>query len=60
MGFFRLSSSLELRVCVVEKAPELGAHTLSGAVIETKAMDELLPNWNDLGAPIRQKVTVGF
>ncbi|CAJ0941805.1 unnamed protein product, partial [Mesorhabditis belari] len=47
----------EVRVCVVEKAPELGAHTLSGAVIETKAMDELLPNWKELGAPIRQQVT---
>ncbi|CAD6190287.1 unnamed protein product [Caenorhabditis auriculariae] len=47
----------ELRVCVIEKAPEIGAHILSGAVIETRALDELLPNWKELGAPIHQKVT---
>lgn len=45
----------DLRVCVVEKASEIGGHTLSGAVIETQALDELIPNWADLGAPIRQK-----
>uniref|UniRef100_A0A914UQF0 Electron transfer flavoprotein-ubiquinone oxidoreductase n=1 Tax=Plectus sambesii TaxID=2011161 RepID=A0A914UQF0_9BILA len=47
----------ELRVCLVEKAAEIGAHTLSGAVIETRAMDELFPNWKELGAPIHQQVT---
>uniref|UniRef100_A0A1I7XAL2 Electron transfer flavoprotein-ubiquinone oxidoreductase n=1 Tax=Heterorhabditis bacteriophora TaxID=37862 RepID=A0A1I7XAL2_HETBA len=47
----------DIRVCVVEKAPEVGSHTLSGAVIETKALDELLPNWKEMGAPITQKVT---
>ncbi|GMR40209.1 hypothetical protein PMAYCL1PPCAC_10404, partial [Pristionchus mayeri] len=47
----------ECRVCVVEKAAELGAHTLSGAVIETRALDELFPNWSELGAPVHQKVT---
>ncbi|CAI4232495.1 unnamed protein product [Auanema sp. JU1783] len=47
----------EIRVCVVEKAPEIGAHTLSGAVIETKALDELFPNWKELGAPVHQQVT---
>lgn len=50
-------SILDLRVCVVEKAPEIGAHILSGAVIETKGIDRLIPNWKDLGAPIHQKVT---
>ncbi|WKY00145.1 hypothetical protein Q1695_014759 [Nippostrongylus brasiliensis] len=47
----------EVRVCVVEKAPEVGAHILSGAVIETVALDELLPNWKEMGAPVYQQVT---
>jgi electron-transferring-flavoprotein dehydrogenase len=38
-------------VCVVEKAGEVGAHILSGAVIEPRALDELLPDWRDAGAP---------
>jgi electron-transferring-flavoprotein dehydrogenase len=42
----------ELSVCVVEKGSELGAHILSGAVIETRALDELLPDWRRLGAPL--------
>uniref|UniRef100_A0A7E4UMH2 Electron transfer flavoprotein-ubiquinone oxidoreductase n=1 Tax=Panagrellus redivivus TaxID=6233 RepID=A0A7E4UMH2_PANRE len=47
----------EIRVCLVEKASELGAHTLSGAVIETKGLDRLFPDWKELGAPIHQQVT---
>lgn len=43
-------------ICVVEKGSEVGAHVLSGAVFETKALDELLPNWQELGAPISTKV----
>lgn len=43
----------ELNITVLEKASEVGAHTLSGAVIETKALDELLPDWQNMGAPIR-------
>ncbi len=39
-------------VCVVEKGSEVGAHILSGAVIEPRALDELLPDWRDRGAPI--------
>ncbi|MDV7401437.1 FAD-dependent oxidoreductase, partial [Arthrospira platensis SPKY1] len=42
----------ELSVCVVEKGSEIGAHILSGAVIETKALDELIPDWKDKGAPL--------
>ncbi len=42
----------ELSVCVLEKGAEVGAHILSGAVIETRALDELLPDWRALGAPI--------
>lgn len=39
-------------VCVIEKGSEVGAHILSGAVIETRALDELLPDWKDRGAPL--------
>ncbi|WWC57646.1 uncharacterized protein I303_100178 [Kwoniella dejecticola CBS 10117] len=44
----------ELRVVVLEKGGEVGAHILSGAVIETRALDELIPDWKDLGAPLNQ------
>ncbi|GLS84981.1 electron transfer flavoprotein-ubiquinone oxidoreductase [Paraferrimonas haliotis] len=47
----------ELSVCVVEKGSEVGAHILSGAVFETKALDELIPNWQELSAPITTQVT---
>ncbi len=39
-------------VCVVEKGSEIGAHILSGAVIDPIALDELIPNWRDMGAPM--------
>src|SRR4051812_9705763 len=42
----------DLSVCVVEKGSEIGAHILSGAVIEPRALDELLPDWRDRGAPL--------
>lgn len=42
----------ELNVCVLEKGSEVGAHLLSGAVFETRALDELIPNWKELGAPL--------
>jgi electron-transferring-flavoprotein dehydrogenase len=41
-----------LSVCVLEKGSEVGAHILSGAVFETRALDELLPDWRALGAPL--------
>ncbi|KAG2233093.1 hypothetical protein BDF21DRAFT_134888 [Thamnidium elegans] len=47
----------ECRVMVFEKAGEIGAHTLSGAVIETKALDELIPDWKEKGAPLNTPVT---
>ncbi len=46
----------EISVCVVEKGSEVGAHILSGAVFETRALDELFPNWKELGAPINTAV----
>ena len=47
----------ELTVCVVEKGSEVGAHILSGAVIESRALDELFPNWQELDAPLNTPVT---
>ena len=45
-----------LNVCLLEKASEIGAHILSGNVFETRALDELIPNWKELDSPIRIKV----
>ncbi|MCS6878886.1 MAG: electron transfer flavoprotein-ubiquinone oxidoreductase [Geminicoccaceae bacterium] len=42
----------ELSVCVLEKGSEVGAHILSGACIEPRALDELLPDWREQGAPL--------
>lgn len=49
--------SPEASVCVVEKASEVGAHILSGAVVEPRALDELLPDWKAQGAPLTTPVT---
>ena len=43
----------ELTICILEKGAEVGAHILSGAVIETRSLDELIPDWKDRGARIR-------
>ncbi len=42
----------EINVCVVEKGGEVGAHILSGAVIEPRSLDELLPDWRENDAPL--------
>lgn len=47
----------ELMVCVVEKGSEVGAHILSGAVFEPRAMNELFSNWKEKGAPLKTEVT---
>ncbi|HYC36911.1 MAG TPA: electron transfer flavoprotein-ubiquinone oxidoreductase [Usitatibacter sp.] len=47
----------EVSVCVVEKGSEVGAHILSGAVIDPRALGELLPTWKEDGAPLNQPVT---
>ena len=47
----------EITVCVVEKGSEVGAHILSGAVFEPRALDELLPDWKERGAPLKTAVT---
>jgi len=47
----------ELTVCVLEKGSEVGAHILSGAVIDPIALDELIPDWKEKGAPLTVPVT---
>jgi electron-transferring-flavoprotein dehydrogenase len=47
----------EIGVCVVEKGAEVGAHILSGAVIETRALDELIPDWRGKDAPLTTLAT---
>ncbi|XYJ12402.1 electron transfer flavoprotein-ubiquinone oxidoreductase [Telluria sp. B2] len=47
----------EVSVCVLEKGGELGAHILSGAVMDPIAINELFPNWKELGAPLNTPVT---
>ena len=52
-----IKNGAELTVCVLEKGSEIGAHILSGAVIEPRALDELIPDWQAQGAPLETKVT---
>ena len=47
----------EVSVCVLEKGSEIGAHILSGAVIDPRALNELLPDWKTRGAPVTTEVT---
>jgi electron-transferring-flavoprotein dehydrogenase len=47
----------EVNVCVIEKGSEIGAHTLSGAVIDPRALNELFPDWKARGAPLDTEVT---
>lgn len=47
----------DISVCVVEKGSEVGAHSLSGAVFEPRALNELFPDWKELGAPLNTAVT---
>jgi len=47
----------EVSVCILEKGSEVGAHILSGAVIDPRALNELIPDWQQQGAPISTKVT---
>ncbi len=47
----------EVSICVVEKAAQVGAHIVSGAVFETSALDELFPDWPNSNAPLKQAVT---
>ena len=51
------TSGQEISVCLVEKGSEIGAHILSGAVFEPTALNELFPDWAQLGAPLDNPVT---
>ena len=42
----------ELSICLIEKGSEIGAHILSGNVFEPTALNELIPDWKDKGAPL--------
>ena len=46
----------DFSICVIEKGSEVGAHILSGAVLEPRALDELIPDWRDRDAPIKTPV----
>src|SRR5579872_1686029 len=46
------AAEAELAVCVIEKGSEVGAHILSGAVFEPRALNELIPDWRERGAPL--------
>ena len=51
------AAGTEINVCVLEKGSEIGAHILSGAVIDPIAINELMPDWKEKGAPITTAVT---
>ncbi|MDR2856401.1 MAG: electron transfer flavoprotein-ubiquinone oxidoreductase [Novosphingobium sp.] len=44
----------DISVCILEKGSEIGAHILSGAVVDPRALDELLPDWRDQGCPMAE------
>jgi electron-transferring-flavoprotein dehydrogenase len=50
-------AATEVSVCVLEKGSEVGAHILSGAVVDPIALDELFPDWKEKGAPLNTEVT---
>ena len=50
-------SGKEFSVCILEKGSEIGAHILSGAVVDPIALDELIPDWKDKGSPLTVPVT---
>jgi len=52
-----IKQDCEISVCVVEKGSEVGAHILSGAVLESRALDELIPDWENREAPLNTPVT---
>jgi electron-transferring-flavoprotein dehydrogenase len=52
-----LQADRDITVCVIEKGSEVGAHILSGAVLDPVALNELIPDWQDKGAPLSTAVT---
>ena len=57
LGQIAQETGQEISVVVVEKGSEVGAHILSGAVLEPRALNELFPDWKDRGAPLNTPVT---
>src|SRR5690242_16163045 len=49
----QVANQQPLRICVLEKGAEVGAHSISGAVLETRALNELIPDWQNKDAPLR-------
>src|SRR5688572_31719678 len=49
--------SHEVSVCVIEKGSEIGAHILSGAVVDPIGLNELIPDWKEKGAPLETQMT---
>ena len=56
LGQIAQESGQEISIVVVEKGSEVGAHILSGAVLEPRALNELFPNWKELDAPVNVAV----
>ncbi|NNE37313.1 MAG: NAD(P)-binding protein, partial [Gammaproteobacteria bacterium] len=50
-------SGSEINVCLIEKGAEIGAHIISGAILEPVALKELFPDWQAMGAPVNMPVT---
>ena len=50
-----IKNQKDMSICIVEKGSEVGSHILSGAVIETKSLDELIPNWKETDIPLNTK-----
>ena len=51
-----MEADMDISVCVLEKGSEIGAHILSGNVFEPRALDELIPDWKEKGAPLNTPV----
>lgn len=49
---------IECSICILEKAAAVGSHSIAGAVLDTRAINELIPNWRELGAPVVTAATI--
>jgi electron-transferring-flavoprotein dehydrogenase len=52
-----VGNARDISVCLIEKAAEIGGHILSGAVLDSRALAELFPDWQETGAPLKAKVS---
>ena len=51
-----MENDTDLEVCIIEKGSHIGAHILSGNVFEPRALNELFPDWKEMGAPLETEV----